>query len=145
MFNQKLHSLQTHQHIHSAVDKKRRRKCFSDVENVHTMHSTQLNAIIWLDADSHMQPSPIVLSIFSIVASSHTTYSKAFNTQQHQIYPSHLTFKYRGFMCKEFCTRIKIQNYNKILTEAGCYSKPIYAQKHAAEAAEEASGNKECL
>lgn len=51
MFNQKLHSLQTHQHIHSAVDKKRRTK-----ENVfqmlkmYTMHSTQLNAIIWLDA-----------------------------------------------------------------------------------------------
>lgn len=53
MFNQKLHSLQTHQHISFRFGQKKRNNRKENVFQMlkmYTMHSTQLNAIIWLDA-----------------------------------------------------------------------------------------------
>lgn len=149
----------THQHIHCAVDKKKANegKCFSDVENVH-------NALNTIKCDNmagcgltHSQP-PFTRRPFAVLC--HYTKKKDSHTTQHQIYPSHLAFKYRGFMCSQFSyssflqdvgvdvwveRRMKIQNYNKrallllarllafACLEAWLLSKQIYAEKRTAE------------
>lgn len=100
--------------IRPADDTKSEAEWKENVENVHTMHSTQLNAIIWLDATNtaarhHTTPSPSSFVHFPITAkrrrrrtrkkiSSHTPSS----SKQHQIYPLHLAFEHRGSMRTAF-------------------------------------------
>lgn len=95
MFNQKLHSLQTHQHISFRFGQKkekesRKKENVFQMLKMYTMHSTQLNAIIWLDAThtSVTLPSSF-LYLFPITQKERFSYPYRFHTQ-HQIYPSHL-------------------------------------------------------
>lgn len=122
MFNRKLHSLQTHQHI------RKRRKCF------HNALNTIKYVIIWLDATHTCEPYP--RRSFSLVTQKRNVVSyPSLHSTQHQIYPSHLAFKYRGFMCTEFLQDVrvdvsrrkkkkigksKIQNYNEEIFCIAC-------------------------
>lgn len=122
IFNQKLHSLQTHQHIHFAMDKKGR-KCFSDVENVHNALNTIKCDIIWLDATNTCEALPALHKKQRTENKSGFPYHHS--TTQHQIYPSYLAFKYRGFMWTEFLQDVGVDVSMGIRSESWNTANPL--------------------